>query len=158
TQEVPEPAPPGKPASLPHSLGIAVDHALRDTRQALVGAALLVQRLLEELCGALMAEAAREGASRAVARDLVVLDALRRADQARIRHIGVGLRAEELLTLADDPLDPPALVALEIDPEVVRDHVEPMNLVARHLLVVLEGAPELRVLRGAGHLRKHLKD
>src|SRR5438874_2290058 len=53
--------------------GLLVDPALGDARELLVRLALLVQRLLQELGGVVLAEALGEGAGAAVAGNFVML-------------------------------------------------------------------------------------
>src|SRR5690606_20609881 len=62
-----------------------VDFRQRDLIELRVGLLLLVQGLLEQLGGVVVAERLGQGAHRAVARDLVMLDFLGGGDQRSVR-------------------------------------------------------------------------
>ena len=64
-----------------------VDLRERDLVELLVGRLLLLEGLAEQLRGLLVAARLGQRVDRAVARDLVVLDLLRRGDQRRIEDL-----------------------------------------------------------------------
>src|SRR5512145_834755 len=66
--------------------GLAAHDALGDLGEVLVGLLLLLESLLEQLGGFLLAEHLGHGAGRAVGRDLVVLDLLGGGDEAGVEH------------------------------------------------------------------------
>src|SRR5688572_3258079 len=72
-------------------LGARVDDALGQCGQAVVGLALLVERLLQRAGVVAHPQPVGVGADAAVAGDLVVLHPLRGGDQARVDGVGVTL-------------------------------------------------------------------
>src|SRR5262249_34994279 len=75
-----------------------------DLRQELVGARLLVERLVHLVLDAVVAAVVRELARGSVGRDLVVLDALRRADQGCVLRGRVAAFPHQLVALGDHGL------------------------------------------------------
>src|SRR5207249_351886 len=71
--------------------GPRIDPLRGDISQTLVGPRFLFQRLLQQLGDLAMAQLLGERARRAVARDLVMLDALRGSDERRVTHPGIAL-------------------------------------------------------------------
>src|SRR5205085_3243917 len=110
-------------AGLEHAAG-------RDLRQQLVGVALLVQRLVEELTRVREIELVGERAGRAVGGDLVVLDALRRRDERGVLDRRVAARRDRLLALGDQALHPFAFL-LQRAADLPADLLEPADMVAR---------------------------
>src|SRR5438128_2405506 len=75
-----------------------LEHAAsRDLRQQLVGVALLVESLVEQVLRIAEIELVGERTRRAVGGDLVMLDALRRRDQRRVFDDGITDRGDDLL-------------------------------------------------------------
>src|SRR5207237_6165932 len=75
-----------------------------DAREQLVGLSLLVERRVQQLLPAVVAELVSQRAGGAVAGDLVVLDALGGGDQRRVEGVRVALGADDVVALLDQPL------------------------------------------------------
>src|SRR5919201_4952165 len=125
----------------------------RDLRQQLVGIALLVQRLVEEILRISEVELVGERASGAVRGDLVVLDSLCRRDQRRILDDRITDCGDNLLALVDQPAHPLALLGLRTA-DLGANVFETANVVARLLQVLLERTSELVVRRCPYQLRQ----
>src|SRR5690606_10934983 len=111
----------------------------------MVGLPLLVERLLEQARGLVHPQPFGESPRRAVPRDLVVLDPLRRADQPGIAHRGVALLLDHLAPLADQPFHPLALVALRALPQILEDPLQATDLFLGDALVLLERVLQRRM-------------
>src|SRR5262249_22585747 len=84
-----------------------LEHAARrDLRQELVRVRLLVERLVHQVLDVVVAAVAGELTRGPVARDLVVLDALRGADQRGVLRHRVAAHGDDLLALGDEALHP----------------------------------------------------
>ena len=108
------------------------------------GGELLVRRLLLVQVGrqqpddVVAAERFRPGNQRAVARDLVVLDRLRCADDGGIEHFLVGDFAGDFVGFANEAVDRGAFHALRLLAELLEDLVEPRDLVLGFFEMVLQ--------------------
>src|SRR4051812_2663343 len=85
--------------------GRGIDRLLGEFRQQLVGVLFLDERLLEERRRVVHPELLRPSEERAVARDLVVLDGLRRGDQAGVERLSAFELLGDLVAFRDDALD-----------------------------------------------------
>src|ERR1700682_4992133 len=83
----------------------AVYPVLRDRRKLLVRRLLLIEVLFEQGRAIVASQLPRPGDQAAVARDLVVLDRLRRGDQSRVQHALVVDLAGNLIGLLEDAVD-----------------------------------------------------
>src|SRR5581483_6995770 len=108
--------------------------ARRDLREELVGVALLVERLVEEVLRVVVAELAGQGPRRSVRRDLVVLDALRCGDERCVLRGGVpAARLDDLFALLDEALHGLAFLAVPAFAELPEDLLDPVPVVLRSL-------------------------
>src|SRR6476661_5428894 len=138
--------------------GFDVDRALGEPGEQLVRVPFLVEGLLQDLGLLLLAEDLSPGPYRAVARHLIVLDALGGADQGGVHHVGIHVLLHHLLALLDQPLHGLALLATGGLAEHFEDAVQALDLHFGHGAVILERLLELLVLSLLDHLRKGLKD
>jgi hypothetical protein len=105
-----------------------------------------------------MAELFRPGDQSAVARDLIVLDRLRRADDGRVKHVLVGHFAGDLIAFLDQAVNGGAFDALRLLAQLLERLVETLDLVLRFFKVVLEALREIPVRRLADQFRQRLND
>src|SRR5581483_5039426 len=84
---------------------LGVDRLFREGRQFLVGLFLLRERRFQEGCERTMPEPLAPGDERAIARDLVVLDRLRRGNERGIEHRLVVDLARHLLRFLENAVD-----------------------------------------------------
>ena len=69
-------------------------------------------------------------------RHLVVLDVLRRADEARVEDVLLRLFLDELLAFPDQPFHAAALLAARALAELLADALDPPHVLPRLLLVL----------------------
>src|SRR5690348_4416865 len=129
-----------------------------DLRQERVGLAFLVERLVEQVLRVAVAELVGERLRGAVARDLVVLDALCCGDQRCVLGRGVALGGDDLFALRDEPLHGLARLPRRLLPELAEDVLEAADMVSRLGEVFLEGLLELLVGCCRRHLRQRLNE
>src|SRR3989440_10500443 len=125
-----------------------------DLREELVGLRLLVERLIHQVPDAVEAAVVGELPRCAVGGDLVMLDALRRADQGCVAGHRVATHADHLLALGDETLHPLANLGRHRDAELAKGFLDATHMATCLVEVVLERVAELLVMRGLGHLRE----
>src|SRR3954471_4592538 len=148
---------PDGPRPTPRASGLRaldVGLGLAQLGQQRVGRLLLGQGRVEQPLDLVQPDQLRPAAQRAVARDLLVLDRLRRRDQAGVERRAAGELLHHLLAFLQDALDGLARHALGLLAQEPEDLLEALDLLFRLAAVLLERGLELLVLGGAGHLRQ----
>src|SRR3954465_7199149 len=137
----------------------ALDVGLRLAQlgQQRVGLLLLGQGRVEQPLDLVQPDQLRPAAQRAVARDLVVLDRLRRRDQARVQRRAAGELLHHLLAFLEDALDRFARHALGLLAQEPEDLLEAPDLLLGLAAVRVERGLELLMLCHAGQLRQGLQ-
>jgi hypothetical protein len=87
-----------------------------------------------------------------------VLDALGGADQRSVLRGRVAVLLHHLLAFGDEPLHCLAHLGRRRDAELAERLVDPLQVTARLLEVVLDGLPQLVVMRRLRHLRQRLDE
>ena len=123
-----------------------------------VGFLFLIERFLEEIGEIVVTEASREGAGGAVAGDFVMLDALRRADEAGIANALFRIFIDQLRALFDQAFHGFACVPGELFAKLLADLREPLDVPFGLLEVFFEAGFELRICRGLRHLRERFDE
>ena len=138
--------------------GIGVHCRFGEFGQLRVGFLFLIERFLEEFGEIVVAEASREGAGGAVARDFVMLDALRRADEAGIANALFRIFIDQLRALFDQAFHGFACVPGELFAKLLADLREPLDVPFGLLEVFFEAGFELWICRGLRHLRERFDE
>ena len=124
----------------------------------MIGIPFLVQRALQQIRVLLKPQQVRVRAGAAVACHFVVLHALRGGDQRSVEDVGVLELVHCLLAFLEQSFHALALFAFRRYAEIVEDALEPLYLLLRLLIVLLEGALQLGVRGLLRHFRKRLED
>src|SRR4051812_39016315 len=104
------------------------------------------ERLLEELGRIIVAEALGEGASRAVRRDLVVLNALGSGDERSIEHIRITIGAENGTSFFDKAHHGVASFALALAAAMFKHGFQPLDVFLSLTEMVLERLFDARIV------------
>jgi hypothetical protein len=107
------------------------------------GCGLRLVCYLQKRDSLVITQLATEGPSGAVAGDLVVLDALRRANQAGGADGCFGVFNDEFRSFLDKPSHGLALVPRQLEAEALSDLIEAVNVSFRPLQVILEASTQL---------------
>ncbi len=99
---------------------------------------------MQDLRGSVLTQATRQGAGRAVRRDIVVLHALGGTDQARIAHVVVTAGVHVLGSFLDQALHRRAGLPARLLAQLLEDVLQTAGMVAGILQVAGEGLPQLR--------------
>src|SRR3990170_5077730 len=94
----------------------------------MVGPALFVERLLQEIRLLLEAELSGVGADGSIAGDLVVLDVLSLVDQARVEDVLIRLLLDQLVSFLDQSLHAHALLPARADAEIAANALEALDV------------------------------
>src|SRR5437899_11080270 len=87
------------------SCGFGVDRGYCDLAQRIVRLLFFGQRLIQQLHGLVHAELVSPGLQRAIARDFVMFDGLRRSEQSRIERWRILVFVHDLPALVENTLD-----------------------------------------------------
>src|SRR5579871_707738 len=139
-------------------LRVFVDTALGEFAQGLVGLFLLAKRLLQELRRIAEPEFVGPGDERAVSRNLVMLDGLRRSEQAGVQRRRALVLLHYLLALGDDAHDGVAGLALRFGVDFLEHLFETRDVLFGLPLVLLESLLQFVALCGFGHLGQRGQD
>jgi hypothetical protein len=138
--------------------GIGVHCRFGEFGELRVGFLFLIERFLEEFSKIVVTEASREGAGGAVAGDFVMLDALRRADEAGIANALFRIFIDQLRALFDQAFHGFACVPGELFAKLLADLREPLDVPFGLLEVFFEAGFELWICRGLRHLRERFDE
>src|SRR5215471_10707435 len=131
-----------------------VDGGFRQLGQRFVGLLFLLQSLVEQARGLLQAEVPGPGLQRPVAGNLIVLDRLRRSDEAGIEGTGTPEFLHDLLAFLDDSVDGLAGLAFRGMADRSENPLEALDLTFSLSLMLLERRLQLFGVRGLRHFRK----
>ena len=123
--------------------GLLIDAALGEGRQLLVGGLFLVERLLQQIRGLVVAHRARPGHQRAVCGHLVVLGTLAGGNQARVHRRLVEVLLHDRLAFLDDAGNAVAVLAAHLLLEALEHLFQALDVSARLLEVRLERRAQL---------------
>src|SRR5216684_5469467 len=131
--------------SIRSTRGHDVDLALGHVGELLVGRLLFLQGLLEDLGAVITPELLGPGDQGAIARDLIVLDGLRRGDHGRIENVLVVDVADDVIRLLQDAVDRRTIHRFHRLPFELEYLLEPLHVVLGLVQVRLEALFELGV-------------
>lgn len=129
-----------------------VDRRLRELREPRIGVFFFLERFFEKIGDVLEAELPGERRGRAVARNFIVLDTLRRANQSSVPDRVFGLFANQISTFRNEPIHGFAFVSGEFHFELFSDLFEAFEVPFRLLQMLFEAADQVLVGRRRGHL------
>src|SRR4029079_13733004 len=124
-------------------LGMLVDLTFRELGEGLVGLLFLGKRGLKELYRLLQAKLCRPGFQRAVARNLVVLNCLRRCEEPGIEGRVTLEFLHYFLPLFDYVHDAVAGLTPGLLLNLLENLLEPGHMLLGLVLVLLEGVPQV---------------
>src|SRR5439155_5324669 len=132
------------------SLGFDVDALHSQVIELLVGHSFFIQSLLQQAGGLIIAEHLGVGPYGAVAGDFIVLDLLRRPDEAGIHDFGLGVFFHQLLAFFNQPFHGLALLALGALIQFLENLFEALNVAFGFLKMRLKSLLEGSIAGGVG--------
>src|SRR5262249_53200767 len=134
------------------------DCGFRQLSQGLVSFLLLLQCLIEKTHGLLQTKLLRPCFQRSIPRDLIVLDRLRRSDQAGVKGCRTLELLHDLLAFINHPVDGVAGFALCGMFYELENLLEPLDLIRGLVVVFLKGSLQIFRMGSLRQLRKSGED
>ena len=131
--------------------GFGIDGAFGELGQFFICGALFFESLAENVCGFVVTKTSSESARGAVPGNLVVLDALRRADESGVAHGVLGVFVDHVAAFFDEALHGLALVAGKGQAEIFADFFEALDMALGLFEVLLEAGFQVFVRGGLRH-------